>query len=384
MTAASSETALSALATPALILDRVKLEANIARMRGQLARWDVPLRPHLKTAKCIEVARLALEGQPGGITVSTLDEARYFFAHGIRDILYAVGIAPAKLPEVMALRARGAALTVILDDPETARSVSEFGRAHGQVIPALVEIDSDGHRGGLRPDDDAIVATARILAEAGADGFRGILTHAGASYDCRGDDALRAMARCEREALLAAAARLEAAGFACAVRSAGSTPTAFFADGADGLTEIRAGVYMFEDLVMAGLGVCGIDDIALSVMVSVIGRRPDKGIILTDGGWMALSRDRGTAAQPVDQGYGVVCGIDGVPIGDLIVTGANQEHCIVADRNNGPIDVTAFPIGRLLRILPNHACATAAQHGAYHVIGSEGAVAATWSRLRCN
>src|SRR5580700_1726351 len=93
---------LDDLPTPCLVLDRTILKRNIATMAA-VARHDVPLRPHMKTAKSIDVARLALEGQPGGITVSTLAEAEYFSAHGIRDILYAVGITPAKLDQVARL-----------------------------------------------------------------------------------------------------------------------------------------------------------------------------------------------------------------------------------------------------------------------------------------
>lgn len=137
---------------------------------------------------------------------------------------------------------------------------------------------------------------------------------------------------------------------------------------------------MFQDLVMAGRGVCRIEEMALSVLVSVIGRQAEKGLIVTDGGWMALSRDRGTAAQAVDQGYGLVCDRDGAPIGDLVVTAANQEHGLIGSRSGAEVDLDRFPIGRLLRILPNHACATAAQHLGYRVV-EDGAVVAHWPRL---
>jgi D-serine deaminase-like pyridoxal phosphate-dependent protein len=86
---------------------------------------------------------------------------------------------------------------------------------------------------------------------------------------------------------------------------------------------------------------------------------------------MAMSRDRGTQSQKVDQGYGLVCDGSGKPVGDLIVANANQEHGIVADRHGGTLDLARFPVGTLLRVLPNHACATAAQHGRYHVIDGD-------------
>ncbi len=180
--------------------------------------------------------------------------------------------------------------------------------------------------------------------------------------------------------MVKSAEALRASGHAAPVVSVGSTPTATFATSFEGVTEVRTGVYMFNDLVMAGLGVCGIDDIAISVLASVIGHQPERHWIITDAGWMALSRDRGTAKQRIDQGYGLVCDAKGDPIEDLVVADANQEHGIVARRGGGPIDLKRFPIGSLLRVLPNHACATAAQHEEYHVLRG-GEPVDTWERF---
>jgi D-serine deaminase-like pyridoxal phosphate-dependent protein len=206
------------------------------------------------------------------------------------------------------------------------------------------------------------------------------MTHAGDSYNCDSTDAIRAVAERERAAVVKCAEDIRAAGGECAVVSVGSTPTATFAPSFKGVTEVRTGVYVFHDLVMAGLGVCGVDDIAISVLGSVIGHQRDKNWVITDAGWMALSRDRGTARQKVDQGYGVVCDVHGVPIEDLVVADANQEHGIIARRGGGSIDFGRFPIGARVRILPNHACATAAQHAEYHVL-RHGRLAETWERF---
>ena len=189
------------------------------------------------------------------------------------------------------------------------------------------------------------------------------------------------MARRERDAAVHAARRLRDAGFEAPVVSVGSTPTATFAEGLAGVTEVRAGVFVFFDRVMAGIGVCRTEDIALSVLATVIGHQPDRGWALTDAGWMALSRDRGTAKQNVDQGYGLVCDAAGHPIPDLVVVEANQEHGIVAHRSGEPAKLPHLPVGSLLRVLPNHACATGAQHGRYHVLGADGAVAESWERF---
>jgi D-serine deaminase-like pyridoxal phosphate-dependent protein len=359
--------------TPALLLDAGKVEHNCRTMRARLDAEGVALRPHVKTAKNVEVTRLALGADTGPITVSTLREAEYFFSHGFRDILYAVGIVPAKLERIADLAARGARMAVIVDSVDAAKAVAAFeGR-----VRALIEIDSDGHRAGIRPGDPVLLDVGRALGPA----LQGVMTHAGDSYNCPDVHGIRAVATRERDAVVACANALQAAGMESPVVSVGSTPTATFADSFEGVTEVRVGVYVFHDLVMAGLGVCAIDDIAISVAASVIGHQREKNWLITDGGWMAMSRDRGTAKQKVDQGYGLVCDLAGRPIEDLIVIDANQEHGIVARRGGGPLDFDRFPIGSLLRVLPNHACATAAQHDFYEVLAAGGKPQGRWERV---
>ena len=370
---------LGELTTPSLLLDRARLERNLARMRTRLRRLGVSLRPHMKTAKCIEVARMALGDEPGGITVSTLGEAEYFLRHGIGDLVYAVGVAPGKLDVVAGLMRRGASVTLILDNALTAQAVAERGAALGVRFQVLIEIDSDGARAGVTPDAPELLAIGRVLSEAASTELRGVLTHAGASYHCKSISAIRAMAEQERRSAVGAAEALRAAGLKAPIVSVGSTPTMTFADRLDGVTEARPGVYMLHDLVMAGLGVCEIDDIALSVLTSVIGHETRRGMLIVDAGWMALSRDQGTADQSVNQGYGLVCDINGRPIGDLIVRETNQEHGLVGRRDGQPLHVGRYPIGTRLRILPIHACATAAMHAEYQVI-EEGSVNARWAR----
>src|SRR5690606_21911345 len=127
---------LQTLPTPSLLLEEARMLRNIDRLRSRIDGLGVQLRPHLKTAKSVEVARRLLAEGRGPATVSTLKEAEVFAAAGVRDILYAVGIAPQKLPRVLALRARGCDLTVILDSPAQARAVAAASRAAGDPIPA--------------------------------------------------------------------------------------------------------------------------------------------------------------------------------------------------------------------------------------------------------
>jgi len=367
------------LQTPALLLDEERMDRNIERMRANVRRLGVAFRPHVKTNKCIEVARRMMTSPAGPITVSTLLEADYFADHGVKDILYAVSIAPNKLDHVLALQARGVRMSIILDSVEAARLVTE--RLAGKTAPAvLIEIDCDDHRSGVRPESADLLEVARAL-QAGGIPVGGVMTHAGSSYDCRTPEALRAMAEQERSAVVRSAERLRAAGLGCPVVSVGSTPTAFFAEHLHGVTELRAGVYVFFDLVMAGIGVCAVDDIAISVLATVIGHQREKGWTLLDAGWMAMSRDRGTAGQPLDQGYGLVCDVAGRPLPDYILVGANQEHGIMAHRSGRAPDALHLPVGTPLRILPNHACSTAAQYAAYQVAGPDQRIKASWPRF---
>ena len=285
--------------TPALLLYLYKFTRNCNWMKEKAERLHVALRPHLKTGKCIEFAKVQMTSPSGPATVSTLLEAEYFFNLGVIDLIYAVGISPGKFERAINLREAGCDLKVILDNKETAEQFSAYCEERKIPCPVLIEIDVDGHRSGVKPDSDGLIEIAKILQ--GKAYFAGVLTHAGDSYKCVGQAACLKAQENERDSLVHCANRLRKAGFDPKIISAGSTPTAVFAESWEGVTEVRCGVYCLFDLVMAGLKVCTIDQIALSLLVEVTGHQKEKGWIITDGGWMALSRDRGTAAQAVDQ-----------------------------------------------------------------------------------
>ena len=369
---------LDTLDTPAALIDVASMEANIARMQQRMNDLGVAFRPHVKTAKCLEVARRQIAAGARGVTVSTLKEAEIFFEAGITDILYAVGMVSTKLPRAMALKARGCNLKIVVDSVTAANAVVAFNAGHPEKFEVWIEVDTDGHRSGITPDQDALLQVGTTL-ERGGLSVGGVMTHAGSSYELSDDARLTALAEQERAGCVLAATRLRDAGIACSQVSVGSTPTALRASQLAGVTEVRAGVYVFFDLVMHNVGVCEKHDIALSVLTTVIGHQADKGWVLVDAGWMAMSRDRGTSKQACDFGYGLPCTLDGTPIADFRIEGANQEHGIlapIADDDTeaaGLPDVVArFPIGMKLRILPNHACATGAQYPEYHAVAADG------------
>jgi D-serine deaminase-like pyridoxal phosphate-dependent protein len=370
---------LDEISTPAALIDMGCMQRNIDRMQQRMNALGVAFRPHVKTAKCVPVAELQVQAGARGITVSTLKEAEQFFAAGFTDILYAVGMAASKLKQAAALVTNGCALKIIADNAYNASAIVGFAHEHGLKFDVWIEIDTDGHRSGVKPHSEDLLMIGRLLHEGGALG--GVMTHAGASYELNTPEALEALAEQERSLCVLAAERLRAAGLPCPNVSVGSTPTALSARQLEGITEVRAGVYVFFDLVMANIGVCALNDIALSVLTTVIGHQADKGWAIVDAGWMAMSRDRGTQKQPRDYGYGQVCDSNGQVIDGYVMTGANQEHGIVSCMAAHDRDITArFPVGMQLRVLPNHACATGAQFPEYHAcVGDE--ASATWHRF---
>ncbi|GAB7524845.1 DSD1 family PLP-dependent enzyme [Paraburkholderia sp. 2C] len=371
---------LAALSTPAALVDVARMNRNIARMQQRLDALGVRFRPHVKTTKCEQIVRAQIAAGAQGITVSTLKEAEQFFENGVSDIVYAVGMVAGKLPQALQLRRRGCDLKIIVDSVQSAESIVAFGRQHHEAFEVWIELDVDGHRSGIAPEDERLVAVGRALVDGGMK-LGGVLAHAGSSYEYNTREALVRIAEQERAGAVRSAERLRAAGLSCPVVSIGSTPTALSAEHLEGVTKVRAGVYVMFDLVMHNVGVCETSDIALSVLTTVIGHQEEKRWTIVDAGWMAMSRDRGTQRQQHDFGYGLVCTEHGDVLGDYIMSSANQEHGIVARIGAADTSIAErFPIGTRLRILPNHACATGAQHPGYHALSEDGAIE-TWPRF---
>jgi D-serine deaminase-like pyridoxal phosphate-dependent protein len=347
-------------------------------MQAQADRLGVALRPHLKTAKSAEVARLAVAAGAKGLTVSTLKEAEYFAAHGFTDLFYAISIVGRHVPRLRRLAEAGVVVQAGIDSVEAARQV--VAAAAGAKLAFRIEIDSGESRGGLAPGSPEVMEVARLLVEAGHR-LVGVFTHAGHSYEVRDQAARRDIARQEQAAVLQARERLVGAGFRCETVSCGSTPTAVHAEPVAGVTELRCGVYQFGDLFQAGIGSHGLEDIALSVLATVIRRRPEKNTLVIDAGAFALSKDRATAAlgPGLDMGFGRLMSEEGVVFEPaLYVKHAYQEHGLVTSA--APINYSQFPLGSRVRVLPNHACPTAAAHDRYQVVIGR-RVVAEWERV---
>lgn len=365
-------TTLDDLPTPCLVLDLGLLKRNLERMAAAVARHPgLKLRPHMKTAKSLAVADLAAPGK-GPITVSTIAEARYFAGGGFKDQIYAVCITPAKLDAIAALNAQGADVKVITDDVDVAAAIA----AHPGPLRALIEVDCGEGRGGVAPDSPLLAEIATRL------GTRcvGIMTHAGHSYAERSIAGMEKVAETEHQGAIRAAERLRAMGTTVEVVSLGSSPTALYGRDMSGITDVRAGVYMFGDLFQAQIGTHGMDDIAVTVLTAVTGRKPDRNAILVDAGAIALSKDRSTEKAPKDYGFGLMLDLDGKrAYGDAIVARTHQEHGEV--HGDGPLPFDRLPVGALVSIAPNHTCLTVAQYDRYHVVDGGREVIAVWDRV---
>ena len=354
------------LPTPALILDRAILGRNLKRMSERLRSAGVMLRPHLKTAKSVQIGRMAVEGHDGRITVSTLAEARYFAKGGFTDILYGVGVVPSKLAAVTELRRQGINLRVVTDNLAVATAIADAAR-NGDTFSVFIEVDSGAGRAGLPyPALPGLLDIARILHAAPGVELAGVMTHAGHSYHQSTPDGIAQVAEQERQAVVGAAEKLRAAGIPCPIVSAGSTPTATHSRNFAGITEMRPGVYCFNDLDQEFIGSCGAGDLALSVLASVIGHYPHRNQVLIDAGALALSKDISAQEFQPKVGYGTIAD---PAAGSMAVIECSQEHGFVA--SDDPIPYGNLPVGSRVRVLPNHACITAAAYDRYYVVDSD-------------
>lgn len=378
-----SSRTINDLPTPCLILELDKLERNLARMSAIAKAGGVDLRPHCKTAKSAEVARRATAGHSGAIAVSTLHEAEYFLVRGFTDILYAVGMVPSRLGRVKELQARGAELTVILDSVEIARAVSKGAGILEKPLPVLVEIDAELHRTGVAPGSETLVEIGEIIHESRTLELKGVLAFGGIGYSQPSKEAIADAAERVRVCAVTAADRLRNAGLPCGVVSIGATPTRLMGQSLEGVTEIRPGVYVFMDLMQETLGVCTYDDIAVTVLSTVIGHNRQQNRVYVDAGALALSKDHGSPrAGILHADYGLIRAKEGsAPFEDIGVTNVNQEHGFVSrTQSDAPFPFEAFPLDSRVRIIPNHVCHTIASHDRYYVVDSEGTVIDEWDR----
>ncbi len=351
--------------TPGLILDVERVQQNAERMSGVALRNNVRLRPHIKTHKCAEVARIQTVGHDGAITVSTLAEARAFAKRAFSDITYAVPIERGKFADAIEILQSGVKLNLLTDDAATVKLLDEACGKHSVMFDVFVKIDCGTHRVGVEPHTPEAIEIPRLISDSKNLNFAGILTHAGHSYDVRTKEEILEVARHERDVMVELAERLRGQSIEVPTVSIGSTPTMSLIDDLTGIDEIRPGNYIFYDNFQATLGSCSFEDTALTVLAAVVHKDNTRRKLVVDAGGIALSKDRGPVGHDPLCGYGRVLDLEGIDTG-MRVTGVSQEHGeIMAD--DSPM-FEKLKVGERIRILANHSCMTAAQHTHYNVI----------------
>lgn len=359
--------ALRELTTPAALVEWGRLQRNIERMNRRLHSLGVVLRPHVKTHKCIEAARLQVRGWPGAITVSTMAEARFFARHGFADILYAVPVAPGRVLEAAELSRQIAAFHVLVDGPEMVTELERCAEAQGVVFSVFLKVDCGYHRAGVLPHRSESRELAERLAGSSCLSFRGLLTHAGHSYRCHSRAEVQAVAEEEREAVVRLAGLLRERGRNVAEVSVGSTPTMTAVQDLSGVTEARPGNYVFFDAFQTAIGSCSLDDCAFTVLATVVGRHEDPPRLVIDAGALALSKDTGPSHIDPACGFGVIFTADmRCRLGDLTLGSLSQEHGVITAPS--PDRLVQLPVGIRLRIVPNHSCLAAALFDRYAVV----------------
>jgi len=364
---------LETLKTPSLVLDIAKVKRNAERMSRRIKQFSADLRPHIKTHKCIEVARIQTAGHSGAVTVSTLAEARSFAANGFTKITYAVPIESGKFKEAIEI-SRDCELSLITDDSDVPDQLNDAAKQANVQLNVFLKVDCGYHRCGVEPTNPEAIEIPRRISNASHLRFAGILTHAGHSYNCQTKPELLALAKHERDVMADFGEALRKEVGQVPIVSIGSTPTITSVDHLDGIDEVRPGNYIFFDAFQATLGSCSFDDCALTVLAAVVHRASGEGDrrkVIIDAGAIALSKDRGPVGLNPDCGYGKVLDLSGKDL-NLTVSEMSQEHGIIIAKDENIFD--RLRVRSRVRVLANHSCLTAAQHSHYNVLEGENIV----------
>ena len=350
------------ISTPALTIDLDTLERNLERMASSCRRQGVGLRPHTKTHKTPEVARLQLERGAVGLTVAKVGEAEVMAEAGLDDILIAYPVWGAERLKRLAELARSRRIIVSLDSEATAQQLSKAAREQGCSVGVLVEFDSGLHRCGLEPGPPCLELARKIGRLPGLS-FRGLMTFPGNVWG--NPEERRAQIKDLADKVERALSAFREAGVPLEIVSGGSTPTAEFAHLTPGLTEIRPGVYAYNDMNTFYQGACRIEDCAARVVTTVVSMAVPGGAII-DAGSKTLSTD--LLASGPKSGYGYV-----VQAPDAQIVKLSEEH--------GHLDIShsahKFYVGEVLTVVPNHVCNCVNMHDEVFTL-QNGTVAGSW------
>lgn len=342
--------------TPALLLYGEVMERNVTDMAGRARKLGVLLRPHIKTHKCLELARRQGTHGARGITVSTLFEAQAFVRGGFTDLTWAFPLDPTHIPHVRRIADGRATLRVVLDDLETAKAVA------GTDLHVWLKVDCGYHRAGVDPSSRYALEVGRELGRERGLVFDGILSHSGHAYRTRNKTEAAQIAEQERQVMVWFADLLRKDGLPVREISVGSTPAMAAAKDLTGVTEARPGNYIFYDRTMVLIGCCEPEEVAVSVLATVVSHQPGASHFVVDAGALSLSKDLGPTHLGLEPAFGEVKGHP-----ELMVASVSQEHGLI--RAAAPAAIEGkFKVGEQLEIIPNHSCLTEAHFDEYVVI----------------
>lgn len=342
------------LETPSVLIDLDRLEANIARMAARAKEGGVLLRPHAKTHKIPEIGWMQVRAGAVGLSLAKTSEAEVFAKHGFPDLFIAYPVVSPTKAERLVTLSRRIQLCVGVDSFEGASMLGEAAAKRGETISISLKVDSGAHRVGVDPKD-AVPEGLRIAGIKGVS-LKSVFTHAGHSYHHADPRQIEQVSREEASVVVTAAEGLRQAGVGIETVSVGSTPTARFGFGYQGITEGRPGNYVYLDRTQASLQTCSLDECAMSVLATVVSvHGADRAVL--DSGSKTLALDQ---LRPKPDGYGLILGTSSR------LSGLSEEHGVVRVE---PGD--SFKIGQRVRVLPNHACVVSNLHNRVYGVRGE-------------
>ncbi len=361
--AAAHQVGLATLDTPSLVVDEDLLRRNISEMAAFAKSVGVALRPHIKTHKTPQIARLQIGAGAVGITCAKLGEAEVMIDQGgIEDILLAYPVVgEIKVRRLLGLLDR-ARLIVALDSRDAAAALSRAMVTAGRVLEVYIEVNTGQNRAGVHDGEEAVALAIEVSRFKGLR-LIGIMTHEGHSHTVSPTE-IEATATAAGRAMVETAETIRGHGIDLPVVSVGSTPAAVFTPTVPGITEMRPGTYVFNDVSTMQWGRISPDDCALTILATVISRPTEDRAVL-DSGSKTLSLER----SPAHSGHGYIVGHPRARIVRL-----SEEHGVV----ELPPDESGFAVGDRVSVIPNHVCPTVNLQDRLFIM-HEGHLAEAWS-----
>ena len=327
------------LDTPCLLVDLDRMERNLRGWQEAIDAAGTRLRPHVKTHKVPEIALRQLAVGGVGVACAKVSEAEPFVAAGCRDVVIAYPVVGRDKWRKLAQMAGEARVTVNVDSAAAASGISEAAGAAGVEVGVHVEVDSGFHRCGFpHTDVDAFEDFARLIGSLPSVELEGLTTYRGVTFEGAAGKTPEECGLEEGRLMVELAEKLRSRGVAVRQVTAGGTPSGRHVARVPGITEVRAGVYVFNDLMQLGYGSAAEEDLALSVLTTVVSHQArDRATV--DGGSKTFSGDARSPmlARAVDR--------------DVTLERISEEHGMVRIGEGASLEV-----GEKVAFYPSHVC----------------------------